>query len=66
MNGTVRRGLTVLKMRGSMHDKRIREFTIDGRGMHIGAPFRDISGILAGQFRREEPGGLGPPDGASS
>jgi len=47
--GVVRRGLTVLKMRGSMHDKRIREFTIDGKGMHIGAPFQNISGILTGR-----------------
>jgi circadian clock protein KaiC len=48
--GEMRRGLTVLKMRGSMHDKEIREFTIDGQGMHIGKPFRGISGILSGHF----------------
>lgn len=48
--GEMRRGLTVLKMRGSLHDKEIREFTIDGRGMHIGKPFRNVSGILSGQF----------------
>jgi circadian clock protein KaiC len=46
--GEMRRGLTVLKMRGSAHDKVIREFTIDSEGMHIGEPFRRISGILAG------------------
>jgi circadian clock protein KaiC len=44
----MRRGLTVLKMRGSRHDKDIREFTIDGSGMHIGKPFRNVAGILAG------------------
>jgi circadian clock protein KaiC len=49
MYGEMRRGLTVLKMRGSMHDKDIREFTIDGQGMHIGKPFRDVTGILTGQ-----------------
>ncbi len=48
MYGEMRRGLTVLKMRGSAHDKDIREFTIDGTGMHIGKPFRTVSGILAG------------------
>ncbi len=48
MYGDIRRGLTVLKMRGSMHDKEIREFTIDGQGMHIGKPFRGITGILGG------------------
>lgn len=33
------RGLMVLKMRGSEHDKHIRRFTIDGKGMHLGEPF---------------------------
>ncbi len=48
MYGEMRRGLTVLKMRGSMHDKEIREFAIDENGMHIGRPFRDVTGILSG------------------
>jgi circadian clock protein KaiC len=48
MYGEMRRGLTVLKMRGSMHDKEIREFTIDGRGMHIGKAFKNVTGILIG------------------
>lgn len=48
--GEMRRGITVLKMRGSMHDKDIREFKIDGKGMHIGRPFRNISGILSGHI----------------
>ena len=46
--GEMRRGLTVLKMRGSPHDKEIREFTIDGSGMHIGKAFRNVSGIISG------------------
>jgi circadian clock protein KaiC len=50
--GEVRRGLTVLKMRGSTHDKTIREFTIDSAGMHIGKPFRNISGIISGNVVR--------------
>ncbi|MBF0096807.1 MAG: circadian clock protein KaiC [Magnetococcales bacterium] len=49
MLGEMRRGITVLKMRGSMHEKEIREFTIDGQGMHINAPFRNIIGILSGR-----------------
>ncbi len=49
MFGEMRRGLTVLKMRGSMHNKDIREFTIDNKGMHIGKPFRNVVGILAGR-----------------
>lgn len=50
MYGEMRRGLTVLKMRGSRHDKDIREFTIDGHGMHIGKPFRNVAGILSGNI----------------
>jgi circadian clock protein KaiC len=49
MDGEVRRGITVLKMRGSAHDRSIREFRIDGSGMHVGEPFRGVSGILGGQ-----------------
>ncbi len=48
MYGEMRRGLTVLKMRGSMHDKEIREFTIDSTGMHIGKSFSNVTGILVG------------------
>jgi len=57
MYGEMRRGLTVLKMRGSKHDKNIREFSINCEGIHIGRPFRDVSGILSGNlthFRPEE------------
>jgi circadian clock protein KaiC len=48
MFGDMRRGLTVLKMRGSAHDKGIREFNIDKDGMHLGRAFRNVTGILAG------------------
>ena len=48
MYGEMQRGITVLKMRGSQHDKDIRRFTIDGEGMHIGGPFRNVTGILTG------------------
>lgn len=52
MHGEMRRGVMVLKMRGSNHDKDIREFLIDATGMHIGRPFREISGILSGLPRQ--------------
>jgi circadian clock protein KaiC len=48
MFGEMKRGVTVLKMRGSIHDKGIREFKIDQRGMHLGRLFRNVTGILAG------------------
>lgn len=31
-----------------MHEKDICEFTIDNEGMHLGRPFRNVSGILSG------------------
>ncbi len=46
--GEMRRGMTVIKMRGSKHDKYIREFNIDNHGMHIGDPYKNVTGILAG------------------
>lgn len=46
--GEMRRGITVLKMRGSKHDKNIREYMIDDTGMHIGDGFKNVGGILAG------------------
>lgn len=49
MFGEMRRTITVLKMRGSLHDRSIREYAIDGRGMHIGKPLRDVTGILSGR-----------------
>ena len=55
MYGEMRRGLTVLKMRGSMHDKDIREFTFDHTGMHISKPFRNAIGILSGNLLHVPP-----------
>jgi circadian clock protein KaiC len=54
--GEIKRGLTVLKMRGSYHDKDIREFTIDGGGMHLKRPFRNVTGVLAGTPVHVSPG----------
>ncbi|TWX73511.1 circadian clock protein KaiC [Colwellia sp. C1TZA3] len=48
MFGEVHRGIMVLKMRGSMHDKGIRQYQVDSQGMHIGGQFHGISGILSG------------------
>jgi circadian clock protein KaiC len=48
MFGDMKRGITVLKMRGSAHDKGIRQFQIDEHGMHLGPRFGNVTGILAG------------------
>jgi len=46
--GEIRRVLTVLKQRGSAHDTSIREFTVDERGIHVGAPLRTTVGMMSG------------------
>jgi circadian clock protein KaiC len=46
--GEMQRAITVLKMRGSAHDKDIREYNIDGNGMNIGEAFSKVTGILTG------------------
>lgn len=51
MHGEMRRGLTVLKMRGSNHDKHIRELTISDRGLQLGKPFRELYGVLSASPR---------------
>lgn len=57
MMGRMYRGLTVLKMRGSQHEKEIRQYEIDDTGMHIGNVFDNVSGFLTGaptRIAREE------------
>jgi len=51
MHGEMRRGLTVLKLRGSWHEKEIREYTVDNKGMHIREPFKGVEGIMTGMAR---------------
>jgi circadian clock protein KaiC len=46
--GVMRRGIVIIKMRGSQHAKEIYEFTIDSKGIHIGKPFRNVQNIILG------------------
>ncbi len=48
----VHKALLVLKMRGSNHDKGIRQFEITSRGLEVRAPFEGREGILSGSPRR--------------
>jgi circadian clock protein KaiC len=44
--GTIKRGMLVLKMRGSNHEKAVREYWIDDDGVHLGAHMEDVSRVL--------------------
>lgn len=52
LESTIRKALLVLKMRGSDHDKGIRQFEITSRGVEVRAPFEGREGILSGSPRR--------------
>lgn len=44
----MKKAISVLKMRGSNHDKEIREFEITNTGIEIKLPFSDYSGLMSG------------------
>lgn len=44
----MRKALSVLKMRGSDHDKDIRELIINKKGIEIKMPFSEYSGLMSG------------------
>lgn len=49
--GTVKRGMLVLKMRGSNHEKAVREYWIADDGVHLGAHMENASGVLGSNGR---------------
>jgi len=52
IESTINKALLVLKMRGSNHDKGIRQYEITSRGIEIQAPFEGQEGIMSGSPRR--------------
>jgi circadian clock protein KaiC len=52
IESTIRKALLVLKMRGSDHDKGIRQFEVTSRGLEVRAPFEGREGIMSGSPRR--------------
>ena len=46
--GEVRQAISVLKKRGGMHERSIRAFSMDQRGLNVGEPLRRFRGILTG------------------
>ena len=66
VGGSMRRVITVLKMRGSAHDPDIHEYTIRKDGMRIGGPFGSLTGILSGHQPEAGSGTEVPSAGATS
>jgi circadian clock protein KaiC len=53
IDSSIRRALVILKMRGSNHDKALREYYIDeSKGFVVDNPFENFEGILTGSARR--------------
>jgi len=46
--GRVRRAISIIKKRGGPHEDTIREFRIDGSGIHVGDPLHEFQGVLRG------------------
>jgi len=52
MESAIRKALLVLKMRGSDHDKDIRQFAVGARGIEVQSKFEGQEGIMSGSPRR--------------
>jgi len=52
IESAVRKAILVLKMRGSNHDKGIRQFQVTSRGIEVQSPFEGREGIMSGSPRR--------------
>lgn len=46
--GCVRQAVSVIKKRSGPHERAIREYSIDSRGVHVGPALEDFHGILTG------------------
>jgi circadian clock protein KaiC len=46
--GEVRQAISVMKKRGSKHERTVREFRMDGGRIHIGPILREFRGVLTG------------------
>lgn len=55
LESEIKRSLNILKLRGSAHDKDIREFQIGDGGIDVKTKFRDLENLLSGTPRRFNP-----------
>ncbi len=62
--GRVRRAVSVIKKRAGPHEKTIREFEIDERGLTLGPPLEGFQGVLRGAPNFVGPGArpMGDPE----
>ncbi len=67
VDSRLRRMLAVVKVRGSAHSDELREYTISGEGLRIGARLIDQEGLLGGRPMRKptQPDDLERADAAS-
>jgi circadian clock protein KaiC len=49
LEGELRRGIAVVKLRGQAHDRTIQEYEITDDGLRVLGPFHGVAGILAGR-----------------
>jgi circadian clock protein KaiC len=52
IESSMRKAVVILKMRGSDHDKRLREFEITSAGIKIESAFTNYEGIISGSPRK--------------
>jgi len=52
ISSALKKALTILKMRGSDHDKQLREFEITPKGVKVTAPFSKYEGVITGSPTR--------------
>ncbi len=53
--GEVRQAISVMKKRGSRHERTLRDFRLDSGRITVGAPLREFSGVLTGVPRYRGP-----------
>ena len=44
----MRQAISIVKKRGGVHERTIREFSMNGGGIMVGAPLREFRGVLTG------------------
>jgi circadian clock protein KaiC len=52
LESEIKRGVVVLKLRGSDHDKEIRQYTIKPGGLEVGEVFTGVAGLFIGSAAR--------------